>query len=435
MKLNPKLFWTYLKLPYWFFTGWGIFWLLTFISLTIGVHKVSGLESLERNPKTFALDQQSDHKAILIGQGLTNSNLTTQEKPMTFNDLATYQGGTPLEVDQETIEQLYQMFPEKKAKKYINQINKELTKLNERWQSGAKPADFLTLGDFQDSMQLQNLSIGSISELSGQSLDQMTISQFSLLQKQNLGQLVKNVPGLKEQTVGSVPFIQEAMKAGGYNPNQVSNLPIGDVMETYPQLGKIGLGKGKLEEQNISEIPGIEQMSLGQMSGWQQTSISSVPGLANVPINQLGSQLTGGVVGQIHFVLSDVEKPSLNSISGSYQAGFAVPCQDKCAHIELGTNPLAAGKQWISGREDINKVDGGEGILKVVFGGREPTGRHPFGKGFKVVVWNIDESQGTVETAWFFRVCKKFLGCTPYGFGPIPGFVYKEGDWIFLGVE
>ena len=95
------------------------------------------------------------------------------------------------------------------------------------------------------------------------------------------------------------------------------------------------------------------------------------------------------------------------------------------------------GKQWISGK--YQEVEGGEGFLKIVNGGKEPTGRHPFGDAFKVAVWDIDETSGSVSTALFFRICQRGglfspdLGCTPYFLGPIPFLNYQEKSFMLVG--
>jgi hypothetical protein len=84
----------------------------------------------------------------------------------------------------------------------------------------------------------------------------------------------------------------------------------------------------------------------------------------------------------------------------------------------------------------FQKVRGGFGILGKLNGGKEPTGRHPFGKSFKHVLWDVKESTGTVTSAMFFRICKRGwidLGCSPYFIGPVPFFEYKEMDPIILG--
>jgi hypothetical protein len=83
-------------------------------------------------------------------------------------------------------------------------------------------------------------------------------------------------------------------------------------------------------------------------------------------------------------------------------------------------------------------VKGGKGILGSVNGGKEPTGRHPFGDAFKVAVWDVSEVDGMISQALFFRVCMRNnfvdLGCTPYFIGPVPFMTYKEKEPIFLGL-
>lgn len=119
--------------------------------------------------------------------------------------------------------------------------------------------------------------------------------------------------------------------------------------------------------------------------------------------------------------------------------GFSVNCQDNdCAYIELddlensGRNVRGSleGKQWISGK--YQEVEGGSGCLKGVNGGKEPTGRLPFGNAFKVVVMEPDERTDTVDTALFFRFCSP-CGCSPYFIGPVPFFTYRVNSPIFVG--
>ncbi len=132
--------------------------------------------------------------------------------------------------------------------------------------------------------------------------------------------------------------------------------------------------------------------------------------------------------------LGTAEERISNTISGSYEEGFNVPCETECAHVELAN--WASGQRWISGK--YQKVKGGEGLLGLVNGGFEPTGRHPFGSAFKVAVWDVSESEGRVDTALFFRYCQRGwfvdLGCTPYFLGPVPFLSYSEKDLMFLGL-
>jgi hypothetical protein len=88
----------------------------------------------------------------------------------------------------------------------------------------------------------------------------------------------------------------------------------------------------------------------------------------------------------------------------------------------------------VSGK--YQEVKGGIGVLAAVNGGKEPTGRHPFGEAFKLVITDVSEKQGTASLAMFFRFCSRGtvdLGCTPYFIGGVPLMTVKEGDPIFLG--
>ena len=140
-------------------------------------------------------------------------------------------------------------------------------------------------------------------------------------------------------------------------------------------------------------------------------------------------------VGKVDIVLKQVENQRWKSISGSYQEGFNVPCYNKqCAHIEVAGSDNLTGAAWMSGK--YQKVKGGFGILGSLGGGKEPTGRHPFGKAFKQVLWEPNEAKGSITSMMFFRICKRGfidLGCSPYNIGPVPFFEYKEMDSIILG--
>jgi murein DD-endopeptidase MepM/ murein hydrolase activator NlpD len=152
-------------------------------------------------------------------------------------------------------------------------------------------------------------------------------------------------------------------------------------------------------------------------------------------------------LGKIDVVYGEKEARRINTVSGSYQEGFNVPCEkDSCAYIEL-TDAMDVGldlaslhgKQWISGNSQI--VEGGFGPLKyanvIPSPGKEPTGRNVFGEFFKVVLTDTDESEGKAEFGLYFRYCMYIFGyrtCTPYFIGPFPWFSHHEKDTIILGL-
>lgn len=177
-----------------------------------------------------------------------------------------------------------------------------------------------------------------------------------------------------------------------------TNQRIGNVANYY-NLDNITLGNEiDLSKYKLTSIPGIENSSFDEFANWQDTLISDIPGLKDLSWNNFPNvpEPDLSFVGQVDLPLGDIEANRIRSISGSYQEGFNVPCnQNNCVHFEASGLGQTTGAQWISGK--VQKVKGGYGILAVANGGLEPTGRHPFGKSFKQVVWDIDESSGIFQ--------------------------------------
>lgn len=86
--------------------------------------------------------------------------------------------------------------------------------------------------------------------------------------------------------------------------------------------------------------------------------------------------------------------------------------------------------RWISGQKQ--QVEGGEGCLKSLNGGLEPTGRHPFSGAFKVAVWDVNLQSETVRTKLFFRI-KIYCGTSPYFIGPVPWLSHQTNDLLIAG--
>ncbi len=188
-----------------------------------------------------------------------------------------------------------------------------------------------------------------------------------------------------------------------------------------------------LAEYGLNSIPGLLDAPLDQFARWGETLIGEIPGLADLPFADFFTDLgTPGPFALVDIVFGDKEARRLNTVTGSNVVGFDYPCdQDNCAHIELaGPDWLGAtflhGKQWISGNSQW--VPGGSGCLA----GEEPTGRHPYGEGFKVVLLGTDEASGLAEFGIYFRF-SIFCGKTPYIIGPFPWMSQYEKDIIFLG--
>ena len=310
--------------------------------------------------------------------------------------------------------------------------------LSRQWQAGQSADSYLKLGDVQTSLYPQVFNLYTIAQLTDLDLKKVALSAVEMTTWQTIHDLVSAMPELGQYQVSAIKPIWALLNskiAGtpGFNPNASLN----DILQANPALENLSLGQlGKqLDHFTITDIPGLENAALQSFANWENSTIAGVPGLANVPLSQMPNPInTTGVVGSVDVVYGAAERNRTNTISGSYQEGFAVACEQNCAHIEMNGATELNGKQWISGK--YQKVRGGFGVLGAINGGLEPTGRHPFGDVFKVAVWDVDESTGTVSTALFFRICKRKmidLGCTPYFIGPIPFLNYQETALIFTG--
>jgi murein DD-endopeptidase MepM/ murein hydrolase activator NlpD len=313
--------------------------------------------------------------------------------------------------------------------------------LSRTWQAGDRADTYLKLGDFQNSLYLQIFNLYTLSQISGFDPSQVALSSLELASWQTIDDLVTAIPGLGNYQVEDVAPIASLLKGKipmtpGWNPDADGIGTIADILNVSPELGQLSLRELNLEQFSLADIPDLTNVPLQNFNEWGNSAIAGVPGLSDVPLDQMPNPLdVFGFIATIDVVYGTAESDRTNTISGSQQAGFTAACQTNCAHAELTGNASVHGKQWVSGQ--YQEVEGGFGVLKVVNGGKEPTGRHPFGNAFKVAVWDTDESTGSISTALFFRVCYRGipdLGCTPYFLGPVPFLSYHEADPIFIGL-
>ncbi|MCC5618213.1 hypothetical protein LC605_24635 [Nostoc sp. CHAB 5836] len=302
------------------------------------------------------------------------------------------------------------------------------------WSAGQSIAEFMELGDFETpELAIEKLNLSAIAQVQGLNLGQLKLSDLQLTKWQTLPNLVKAVPGLGSKAVASVKPISDFFRRFA-----IKNGTIANASRNY-RLRNVQLGRViNLNNYSLTSIPNIQNASLNGFGNWQDSKINGVPGLSNLTWNNFPglNTLDLSFIGKVDLPLGDLEANRLRSISGSYQEGFNVPClQPNCAHFEASGLGKTTGVQWISGKSQ--QVRGGFGILKALNGGKEPTGRNPFGSAFKQVVWEVNEAEGTVQTTMFFRICKTipFIGrtCSPYFIGPVPFIEYREKDPIIFG--
>ena len=322
--------------------------------------------------------------------------------------------------------------------------------LSRTWNVGMTPDQYLKLGDISEALQaeefslqaIQAIALGTVPEantvINSIDLNKIALSEFPLIGEQTLSHLAQIVPELAKTQVNNITPVATLLKS---HLIAASNLTLAQVLTQY-EVGQMKLGEIDLSKFSISSIPNLDAVQLQQFTGWMNSNVSDIPGLGQVPLGLMPNPITeiGNLVMRIDVVHGPAENRRNNTISGSDMQGFSVPCSEKdCAYLELDDLENAGrsdrskleGKQWISGK--YQEVEGGRGILKAVNNGQEPTGRLPFGKAFKVVVMEPDETTDTVDTALFFRFCAWRMGCTPYFIGPVPFFSYKVNSLIFIG--
>ena len=302
------------------------------------------------------------------------------------------------------------------------------------WNTGDPITSILMLGDLAEATNLPTRSLESILDAVGLSAGSFSLDDFGLLENQTLKTLVDAIPNLADLSLADVKPLYDLVEQelGTALANSLSDSALGNLIADV-LLADLRLVSLDLSEYGLDSIAGLLDSPLNQFSRWGETSIGQIPGLVELPFADFFMDLgTPGAFALVDIVFGEKEARRLNTVTGSDVVGFDYPCnQDNCAHIELaGPEWLGAtfvhGKQWISG--DSQSVRGGSGCLA----GEEPTGRHPFGKGFKVVLTDTNEASGLAEFGIYFRF-SLFCGTSPYIIGPFPWMSQYEKDIIFLG--
>ncbi|ACK70884.1 conserved hypothetical protein [Gloeothece citriformis PCC 7424] len=302
------------------------------------------------------------------------------------------------------------------------------------WNAGDSITSIVMLGDLTDVTNLPTRSLWSILNPVGLSGNSLSLADFGLIKKQTLKTLVDAIPDLANFSLYEVAPLYDLLQTrlGSENAWALRNWELEDLINNE-QLANLSLDSIDLAKYELNSLPGLLNTPLARFAVWGETLIGEIPGLADLPFANFFTDLgTPGIFALVDIVFGEKEAYRVNTVTGSDVVGFDYPCdQNNCAHIELaGPDWLGAtffhGKQWISGQSQW--VAGGSGCLA----GSEPTGRLPFGEGFKVVLTDTDEASGLAEFSIYFRFCT-LCGCSPYIIGPFPWMSQHEKDIIFLG--
>jgi hypothetical protein len=301
------------------------------------------------------------------------------------------------------------------------------------WSKGEGIEQLLKLQDFEQTFQLQNLSLFTIGLKTQLDPEEMPLASFRLLRHQTIESLVQAVPGLGNYPVPSIPPIAALLQQ--IKPSyQLQELTPLSLVIKDPELGRISFANFDATLFKIKDVPGLTQSPLSAFTNWQLAGIDDIPGLRSMPwdgiVRPIESTALIGVTKILDFTSAD-----RLSISGSDAEGYEVPCPtDSCMAIGFDGNTVLQNRQWILGTSQ--SVSGGEGKLAAAGRGLEPTGRNVYGDAFKIVITDITPT--VIKTALYFRHCENPSvladpSCSPYAIGPIPFQQFQPGDPMLVG--
>lgn len=298
-----------------------------------------------------------------------------------------------------------------------------------QWKSGDSIVDVLTLGDFQQDLQLHLLTIEGISNTLGvpsEELKNISLSEFQLLERQTLRTLVQAVPSLLDEPLEDIPFIEELVL--GVTPSLItSNIAVADILE-QDEYGDIRLGYLTLSQYTLDDVPGIEAVPFQAFASWQEATIRDIPLLEYVNWWSFPKQvnLDGAIA-----ITSVVTEAGVNAVHVADDEEDDLGFHVQLDSFEDNRQPII----WQVGETQAGGV--GQGELAQLNEGREPSGIMAFGGVFNMVV---QEATATgFQTVIYFRTCRSdgnkgdAMDCSPYIIGPIPFIEYKPGSNIFLG--
>ena len=305
---------------------------------------------------------------------------------------------------------------------------------NRAWERGDTIDQILTLGDVQDSLLLQNFSIGSIAKMMNWKLEEkgtLSLADFKLMERQTIQSLAVAVPSLLAMPLNKLQPIEDLIRLVSKDPGVVSNpsAAIGELLQRYPELGAISFQHLDLSQYEFTALPNLEEPPLRAFSGWETAAIADIPGLNQIPWVLFPGQLN--LSGEI-------------ALSSFQPAGAAAQSKGDCSQVSdcpsipsIKLQALNQGERsWVLG--DF-QVEGGDGDLARLNDGLEPAGLLPFGPAFKVVL--MDVSNQAARSAIYFRAChqvgdeKSSLSCSPYAIGPIPFMSFLNGSAVFVGMH
>lgn len=299
------------------------------------------------------------------------------------------------------------------------------------WQAGEYPVDVLQVGDI---LELHPEAF-RLSELIA--LGDFSISDIGLIADLPLASLLKSVPFSGDWPIEQMPGVAEALAQTigiDVQPTETLN----QTVSKYPELGEMRTGD-TLGELPADSIPNLEASQISDFEGYQEQSISDIPGLSDVALGDFPNPLELlNVTAQQDIAFGPKEysgsKATPKPVSGTLKEGFQVPCVGSCAHIEL-SGPGWQGDQWMT---KDHRIPDGYGVLGSIVS-EAGAYRLPFGKSFALQIRSTDEKTGSADWGLAFRYCHRDMffdyGCTAYAFEVPLGITTYEKDTVLTGLK
>ena len=293
------------------------------------------------------------------------------------------------------------------------------------------PTQYLQLAALtgNNAFGIGEMSIQSIANLSNSNISNLALSQLgNVIAIQTPTTLIQSIPSLGDMNISQIKPVYDLVSK--FTNGGVVQGTLSEVVKNVPGVANIplsNLGVGGLAKYGLSSIPGLSSTALGDIANLDGALVKDLTtiGLDKIPLGLFPRPPTlipEARLGMLDIVLGEKEQNRLRSVSGTTPTKddkfTAATCPgNKCPHIEITdrTTGQYSGYAWMDGNQ---KAKDGFGPLCLPFGCKGSVGSHPFGKAFRIVLSKADEKNGEIRVGMKFRVCKKipFYGktCTPY---------------------
>ena len=343
----------------------------------------------------------------------------------TFNSLPVFEtGGAVSSLDEET----------------TATIGYEVGKV---WEAGDAPSDVVKVGDIEDSLGAEQMSLRDIADAAGFELGDVNVSQLRFLDELTVDELLSDIGFLGDWTVEELVEKIEEEKGESQTPYAIETVfdgsgTINEQIKANPELGEMA-AQDVFGDLKVTDIPNMEYTQLGKYEGISNQTISNVEGLGDVAMAYFPNtkfSLFPMATQDVVFGPKEYSgiKPTPDPVSGGNNGTEIweyIACSGGCPHIELYQQGWE-GAQWMTKE---HRVRDGFGVLGNMVS-EAGAYRIPFGDSFALQVVSTDEAAGAAEWGLAFRVCYRGfpdLGCTAY-FMEVPlGITTHEGDTVLTG--